>query len=62
MNKYYTIIVADLNIYKKPSKKSEVVSQMIYGDSFSISKKTNRWIKIKTKKMIILAIFKIEII
>ena len=50
MNKYYTIIVADLNIYKKPSKKSEVVSQMIYGDSFSISKKTNRWIKIKTKE------------
>ena len=50
MNKFYTIIIADLNIYKKPSKKSEVVSQMIYGDSFSILKKTSQWIKIKTKE------------
>ena len=50
MTKYYTIIIADLNIYKKPSKKSEVVSQMIYGDSFSISKKTSLWLKIKTKE------------
>ena len=50
MKKYYTIIISDLNIYKKPSKKSEVVSEMIYGDSFSISKKTSRWIKIKTKE------------
>tara|TARA_A100000164_G_scaffold380831_1_gene429761 strand:+ start:1652 stop:2431 length:780 start_codon:yes stop_codon:yes gene_type:complete len=50
MIKYYTNIIAILNIYKKPSKKSEIVSQMIYGDSFSISKKTNRWLKIKTKE------------
>jgi hypothetical protein len=50
MTKFYTIIIADINIYKKPSTKSEVVSQMIYGDSFSISKKTSRWIKIKTKE------------
>jgi hypothetical protein len=50
MTKFYTIIIADLNIYKNPSIKSEVVSQMIYGDSFSILKKTSRWIKIKTKE------------
>ena len=50
MTKYYTNIISVLNIYKKPSKKSEVVSQMVYGDSFSISKKTKRWIKIKTKE------------
>ena len=50
MAKFYTTIIADLNIYKKPSIKSEVVSQMIYGDSFSILKKTSRWIKIKTKE------------
>ena len=50
MTNYYTKIIIVLNIYKKPSKKSEVISQMIYGDSFSISKKINRWMKIKTKE------------
>ena len=50
MTKYYTNIISILNIYKKPSKKSEIVSQMIYGDSFSVSKKYNQWIKIKTKE------------
>ena len=50
MTKFYTNIITVLNIYKKPSLKSEVTSQMIYGDSFSILKKTVRWIKIKTKE------------
>ena len=50
MTKFYTNIFSILNIYKRPSKKSEVVSQMIFGDSFSISKKTKQWIKIKTKE------------
>ena len=49
MTKYYTNIISILNICKKPSKKSEIVSQMIYGDSFSVLKKYNQWIKIKTK-------------
>ena len=39
-----------MNSNKRPEKKSEVVSQMIYGDSFSISKKKKQWIKIKTKE------------
>ena len=51
MTEYYTNSVPVLNIYKKPSNKSEIVSQMIFGDSFSIlNKKTNRWIKIKTRE------------
>ena len=50
MAKFYTTIIADLNIYKKPSIKSEVASQMIYGDSFSILKKKGQWVKIKTKE------------
>jgi len=50
MTKFYTTIITDLNIHKKPSIKSEVVSQMIYGDSFSILKKKGQWIKIKTKE------------
>ena len=50
MTKYYTNTITSLNIYKRPSKKSEIVSQMIYGDSFLILKKINQWIKIKTKE------------
>ncbi len=36
------------NIYKNPSKKSEVVSQIIHGEKFKILAKNKRWIKIKT--------------
>ncbi len=36
------------NIYKKPSKKSEVVSQILYGEKFKILSKSKNWIKIKT--------------
>jgi hypothetical protein len=36
------------NIYKKPSKKSEVTSQIIYGEKIRILKFTERWLKIKT--------------
>ncbi len=36
------------NIYKKPSKKSEVTSQIIYGEKIRILKFTNKWLKIKT--------------
>ena len=37
------------NLYKKPSTKSEIVTQMIFGDCFSISK-NKRWLKIKIKE------------
>ena len=36
------------NVYKKPSKKSEVISQIIYGEKIKIRKIKNRWLKIKT--------------
>ena len=36
------------NIYRKPSKKSEVTSQIIYGEKIRILKFTNKWLKIKT--------------
>ena len=36
------------NIYKKPSKQSEVTSQIIYGEKFKILAKNKSWIKIKT--------------
>ena len=33
------------NIYKKPSSKSEVTSQIIYGEKFKILSKNKNWIK-----------------
>ena len=36
------------NIYKKPTKVSEVTSQIIYGENFSIISKNKNWLKIKT--------------
>ena len=38
-----------LNIYTKPSIKSEVSSQIIYGEKFKILSKRKGWIKIKTQ-------------
>ncbi len=38
-----------INVYKKPNLKSEVVTQLLYGDEFSIIKKTKSWLKIKNK-------------
>ena len=50
MTKYYTNNFAVINLYKKPSIKSEIVTQMIYGDSFLVSKKSRKWLKIKIKE------------
>ena len=37
-----------INVYKKKSIKSKlIVTQLLYGDSFKIIKKTGYWIKIK---------------
>ena len=36
------------NIYKKPLKKSEITSQIIYGENFKILSKNKSWIKIRT--------------
>ena len=36
------------NIYKKASKKSEVTSQILYGEKFKILSKNREWIKIKS--------------
>ena len=50
MTKYFTNNFPVINLYKKPSVKSEIVTQMIYGDSFSISKRSKKWLKIKIKE------------
>ena len=36
------------NVYTKPTSKSEVSSQILYGEKFSIISKNKKWIKIKT--------------
>ena len=36
------------NIYIKPTTKSEVISQILYGEKFSIISKSEKWIRIKT--------------
>ena len=38
-----------INVYKKNSEKSEVVTQLLYGDSYKIIKKIKSWIKIKNR-------------
>ena len=53
MTKYFTNNFSVINLHKKPSVKSEIVTQMIYGDSFSISKKSKNGLKLKLKKIII---------
>ena len=50
MTKYFTNNLSVINLYKKPSKRSEVVTQMIFGESFSISKKTKNWLRVKIKE------------
>ena len=50
MTKYFTCNYNITNLHKKPSKNSEIVTQMIYGESFSISKRGKKWLKIKIKE------------
>ena len=47
MNKLFTNTYPIINLYKKRSLNSEVVTQMIYGDSFRIINKKNKWFRIK---------------
>ena len=49
MTKFFSNNIKFLNLYKHPSNKSEVVTQMIYGDTFSISKKLEGGLKLKLK-------------
>ena len=50
MSKIYTNNYPFLNLYKKPRAKSEVVTQIIYGESFKILQTSKKWLKIKIKE------------
>ena len=45
-NNFFNLPVA--NIHSKPTSKSEVVSQILYGDKFKILFQKKNWLKIKT--------------
>ena len=47
MNSLYSNNYPVINLYKKPSVKSEIVTQMMYGDGFKIIHKSLKWLKIK---------------
>ena len=47
MSKIFTNNYPLINLYKRMSIKSEIVTQIIFGESFSIIKKGNKWFKIK---------------
>ena len=49
MSNFYTNNYPLINVYKKNSSKSEIVTQMIYGENFKIVTKFSKWIKIKIK-------------
>ena len=50
MKKYYSNNFSNTKVFKKMSTDSEMVTQMIYGDSFSVIKKKNEWLKIKIRE------------
>ena len=50
MTKFLTNNFSVISLYKKPSEKSELVTQMIYGESFVIKKKIGKWLKIRIKE------------
>jgi hypothetical protein len=50
MNKIFSNNYSIINLYKKSSSKSEIVTQMIYGEAFGIINKSTKWMKIKIKE------------
>jgi cell wall-associated NlpC family hydrolase len=49
MNNIFTNNYSVVNLYKKSSLKTKIITQMIYGESFKIINKSSKWIKIKIK-------------
>ncbi len=50
MTKIFISHNAIINLYKKPSLQSEITTQLLYGESFSLIKRNNKWFKIKIKE------------
>ena len=39
--------LSTINVYKKKNRRSEIVTQLLYGDTFSIKKREKKWLKIE---------------
>jgi hypothetical protein len=50
MNKLFSNNYILVNLYRKSSPKSEIVTQMIYGESFRIISESSKWMKVKIKE------------
>tara|TARA_B110000211_G_scaffold72922_1_gene84698 strand:+ start:116 stop:856 length:741 start_codon:yes stop_codon:yes gene_type:complete len=50
MNKIFSNNYPVINLYKKASSKSEIVTQMIYGENFRIISKSKKWMVIKIQE------------
>ena len=50
MNKNFSNNYPVINVYKKSSYKSEMVTQMIYGENFRIISESKKWMKIKIQE------------
>jgi len=50
MNKIFSNNYTIINLYKKSSYKSKIVTQMIYGESFKVINKYSKWMKIQIKE------------
>ncbi len=50
MSNLYTNIAPVANLYKKASIKSEVVTQIIFGERFAIRGRSGKWLKIRIKE------------
>ena len=44
MNKIYSNNFPVVNLYKSASSKSEIVTQMIYGEGFKVINKSLKWL------------------
>ena len=47
MTDIYTSTYPTINLHKKTSTKSEIITQIIYGENFTIIKRKNKWLQIK---------------
>ena len=50
MSKIFLNIQPIINLHKKSSSESEIVTQIIYGEAFKIINKSAKWIKIRIKE------------
>ena len=50
MSNFYTNQYPVINLYKKNSAKSEVITQMIFGESFKIINRSSKWMQIQIKE------------